>query len=254
MSELTCHQCCDLAAELALDVLPALERAQALAHLDRCVICRDTVSSLTVTADRLIELLPEAQPPPGFEQRVLAALTPSPTHSRRRWVPVTATMLILALAAGGWITGEIYAASTPAQTTGETENDSGAGERTVLYAPLTTTEQPTTQRQIGHAYVYPGNPSWIYLTLDTNTAPASETIHCEVVRQDGSTVPVGTFPLTHGHGAWGGPAPVDRDTLTTAKLINGNGRTLATARFRSPSGKPSRPARRSHGEHPRQAH
>jgi len=60
------------------------------------------------------------------------------------------------------------------------------------------------------------------------------------------------LPAHPRHGAWAGPAPVDRDTLTTAALINGNGHTLATARFRSPSKKSDRPTPRSHGEHPRQ--
>jgi hypothetical protein len=251
MSELTCRQCRDLAAELALDVLPALERAQALTHLDRCTTCRDTVSALTLTADRLIELLPEAEPPAGFEQRVLAALTPPSPRARQWRVPVAAIVLVIALAAGGWILGQVNQDLTPAQTKGEAANGIQAGERTVLYAPLTTVEQQTGERQIGHAYVYPGNPSWIYLSLDTATATNSETIHCEVVRRDGSTVPVGTFPLAQGHGEWGGPAPVDRDTLTTARLINGNGHTLATAHFTSPSKKSDRPTPRSHVEHRR---
>lgn len=81
MTKLTCRQCRDLAAELALDVLPALERAQALMHLNRCPTCCYAVSSLTFTVDRLIELLPEAQPPAGFEHRILAALTPPLLHA-----------------------------------------------------------------------------------------------------------------------------------------------------------------------------
>ncbi len=28
-----------------------------------------------------------------------------------------------------------------------------------------------------------------------------------------------SFSLTNGHGSWGGPAPVDRNTLATARLI-----------------------------------
>jgi hypothetical protein len=258
MSELTCQQCRDLAAELALDVLPALERAQALAHLDRCTTCRDTVSSLTLTADRLIELLPEAEPPAGFEQRVLAALTPPSPRARQWWIPVVAIVLITALTLSGWIFSQVNQGLTPAQTHGKAENDTQAGERTVLYAPLTTVGQQTEERQIGHAYVYPGNPSWIYLSLDTDIPTTSGTVRCEVVRRDGSTVPVGTFPLTRGHGAWGGPAPVDRGRLTTARLINGNGRTLATARFTSPSRKSEkktdRPTPRSHVEHRRHGH
>lgn len=70
---MTCQQCHELAAELALNVLPARERVGVLAHLDTCGGCRETVSALTVTADRLVELLPGAEPPAGFEHRVMTA-------------------------------------------------------------------------------------------------------------------------------------------------------------------------------------
>jgi hypothetical protein len=166
-------------------------------------------------------------------------------------------MLVLALATGGWFLSQANQKSTPAPIKEEVENDTQAGERTILYAPLTAGRQETAKHQVGHAYVYPGNPSWIYLSLEsleTDTPASSETIHCEVVRRDGSTVPVGTFPLTHGHGAWGGPAPVDRNTLKTAKLISGRGHTLATAHFTAPSKKSSQPPPQSHVEHRRHGH
>ena len=79
--EPTCQQCRELAAELALNVLPDRERASAQAHLDRCPGCRDLVRALTVTAEQLLELLPSAEPPAGFEQRVITALTPSSQHA-----------------------------------------------------------------------------------------------------------------------------------------------------------------------------
>jgi hypothetical protein len=259
MTELTCQQCRELAAELALDVLTGHERAQALAHLDDCTNCRDTVSALTVTADRLIELLPNAQPPAGFEHRVMAALTSSSSSSpraRRWWLPSAAVLLAITLAAGGWILGQATHDVTQAQTNTQAENDAQAGERTVLYAPVTTGQDQTEEYQIGHAYVYPGNPSWIYLSLATDSDTMSNTVRCEVVRWDGSTVPVGTFPLTHGHGTWGGPVPVDRNTVATARLrlINGNGHTLATARFTSPATKSDHPTPRSHVGHRRHGH
>jgi hypothetical protein len=256
MTELTCQQCRELAAELALNVLNGHERAQALAHLDDCTSCRDTVSALTVTADRLIELLPHAQPPAGFEHRVMAALTP-PSPRVRRWrLSSAAVLLAITLVASGWILRQATHDVTPAQTNTQVENDAQAGERTVLYAPVTTEQDQTEEYQIGHAYVYPGNPSWIYLSLATDSGTTNSTVRCEVVRRDGSTVPVGAFPLTHGHGTWGGPVPVDRNTLATARLrlINDNGHTLATARFTSPAAKSIHPIPRSHVGHQRHEH
>jgi len=74
MTELTCQQCGELAAELAVGVLTNCERARVLAHLNGCSSCRDTTSALTTIAHQIIELLPEVQPAAGFEQRVITAL------------------------------------------------------------------------------------------------------------------------------------------------------------------------------------
>lgn len=220
MGGVSCQQCRALAAELALNVLPARERVGVLAHLDDCTGCRDTVSAMTVTADRLVELLPGAEPPVGFEHRVLTALAPAPKRARRRWVPAAAVLLAIALAGGGWIVGRWYHEVPPP------ESDSQAGVRTVMFAPLTTGD-----RQIGHAYVYPGRGSWIYLSLDG--AAGGGPVRCELVRRDGSTTPAGSFTLTPEHRAWATPVAVDRDSLATARLINDKGHTVATAHFDS---------------------
>lgn len=233
MTELTCQQCQEVAAEVALDVLPCHERAAALTHLEGCSTCQDAVSALTATADRLVELLPAAEPPAGFEQRVISALVPPAPRARRWWTPaaVAAALAAIALGAGGWVLGH---SNTPTRTAAP------ISERTVMYAPLTT-----AQHQIGHAYVYPGTPSWIYLSVDSGTT--SNTVNCEVVRQDGSAVRVGSFPVTRGHAAWGGPAPVDRGTVVTARLTDGHGATLATAHF----GYPPHSSHHRHSQHPR---
>lgn len=219
MTELTCQQYRERAAELALDVLPGRERAGVLAHLDGCAGCRDTVSALTATADRLVELLPGAQPSVGFEHRVLTALAPPSPRTRRWLAPAAAALLAIALVAGGWYLGRTYH-DVPAS-----ETDARAGVRTVMFAPL----MATSDREIGYAYAYPGQPSWIYMSVDGDTT--SGLVRCELQRRDGSTAPIGTFPLANGQGWWGGPAAIDHDTLASARLITSDGRTLATAHF-----------------------
>ncbi|MGW2460837.1 hypothetical protein ACWC2M_17685, partial [Streptomyces sp. NPDC001761] len=61
-----CEKLRELGAELALGVLPGRERAEAVAHLDRCADCREYVRQLTLVGDRLAGLLPDREPPPGF--------------------------------------------------------------------------------------------------------------------------------------------------------------------------------------------
>jgi hypothetical protein len=69
MSELNqtgCAEFADVAAELALGALTGRERARALAHLDQCDACCETVCQLTVTGEGLVGLLPAIEPPAGF--------------------------------------------------------------------------------------------------------------------------------------------------------------------------------------------
>ena len=80
-SDMTCAELADVAAELALGVLTGRERAMAVAHLDTCNTCREDVRQLMATGEQLLELLPPAEPPAGFETRVLERLglpVPSP--------------------------------------------------------------------------------------------------------------------------------------------------------------------------------
>ena len=74
LNDMTCAELADVAAELALGVLTGRERAMAIAHLDRCDECREHVRQLMATGEQLLELLPPAEPPAGFETRVLERL------------------------------------------------------------------------------------------------------------------------------------------------------------------------------------
>jgi VIT1/CCC1 family predicted Fe2+/Mn2+ transporter len=65
-------------AELALGALTGRERAEALAHLEHCLACREKVRRLITRGEKLLELLPAAEPPPGFERRVLKQLRLAP--------------------------------------------------------------------------------------------------------------------------------------------------------------------------------
>jgi hypothetical protein len=83
-NEMTCAELADVAAELALGVLTGRERAVAVAHLDTCDTCREDVRQLMATGEQLLELLPSAEPPAGFESRVLDRLgLPAPAQGRQ---------------------------------------------------------------------------------------------------------------------------------------------------------------------------
>ncbi len=86
MTELTCTQVRDAAAEYALDILEPGERSGIAAHLLRCPACREDVESMSGVATRLLELVPGTEPPLGFDRRVLARVRDLTPASRSvRW-------------------------------------------------------------------------------------------------------------------------------------------------------------------------
>lgn len=70
----TCETVRELAPDVALGLLTGEERADALAHLERCDRCRAEVASLAVAADEVLLAGPRVAPPAGFADRVVAAL------------------------------------------------------------------------------------------------------------------------------------------------------------------------------------
>jgi hypothetical protein len=83
LNDMTCAELADVAAELALGVLTGRDRAVAIAHLDKCQACREHVRQLMETGEQLLELLPPAEPPAGFETRVLERLgLPAPARAQ----------------------------------------------------------------------------------------------------------------------------------------------------------------------------
>jgi hypothetical protein len=90
MSAYSCAQLREVAPELALGVLGGAERAEALIHVNGCARCQALVNELTEVADALPMLVPEREPPAGFEQRVLSAGRAQRKRRTRRWVAAVA--------------------------------------------------------------------------------------------------------------------------------------------------------------------
>src|ERR1700743_96923 len=73
--------------ELALGIADGEQRAAAVEHLAGCPDCRHELEELSAIADALLALVPEREPPPGFEDRVLQRLSAQPARTllpRRR--------------------------------------------------------------------------------------------------------------------------------------------------------------------------
>lgn len=247
-----CRDCLELAPELALRVLPGRDRARVIAHAENCPTCRRRLAQLSDLADGLVALLPPAEPPAGFESRVLDALPApddAPTTStapaapfgraarpRRSLLAAAAAAVLVASVAGGWALGHVSAADAPRPAATGPERpdvapragDAVAGPRVVRFASLTT----GTGQVVGRAYAYPGRPPWLYMAVDadTETDTGETTVSCELLHRHAPPTPVGTFTLDEGYAVWATPAPVDDDT-TAARLIDEHGTVVATATF-----------------------
>jgi hypothetical protein len=239
-SDVTCQKLREIGAELALGVLPGRERAEAVAHLDRCPDCRKYVEELTLVGDRLIGLLPGSEPPVGFEARVAQTLT-APARERRlparapgdvvrprrfrrarvRLAAAAAT-LVLAVGFGGW------AAGTAIESVVAGPSPSAGTNGGMLWAELTSAG--AQGKSVGEFYAHPGRPGWIYMDVDLGSSgvPHSGEVTCLLVRPDGSTVRAGTFTLRDGAGYWGGPAVVDPAAVAGVRVTTSDGTVLAT--------------------------
>ena len=234
-----CDELAGVAAELALGALTGRERADALAHLDRCEACRENVRRQMMTGEELFGLLPACEPPPGFEIGVMARIgliAPSPAvgprigrmfhrggnadgQTGRGWAGATRRMLAvaavtLAVVGAGLAGGE--AAKRSPQPPARSPLSSAA---------LTS----ASHRAVGKIYVYDGSPGWLYMSVDLGSG--NETVACRVAGADGHVTTVGSFRLAGGYGAWGGPDPGDDSLLTRAWLVSADGTVLATASF-----------------------
>lgn len=228
-SDMGCGEFADVAAELALGVLMGRERAGALAHLERCDACRETVRQLTMTGEQLLELLPAVEPPAGFESRTMARLgiavpdVPPPGHARTAGRPVSrpgtgrralatlaAALALVAAALGGWAAHDV---TSPAR-------QSALSSATLLSA---------AHQDVGQIYYYNSSGHWIYMAVDMPSGDG--VITCELEGPNGHYTAVGKFRLTQGHGAWGSPAPWSDGKVTGARLLASTGTVIATAAF-----------------------
>ncbi|MFG2122206.1 hypothetical protein [Streptomyces sp. NPDC048710] len=243
-SEVTCERLRESGAELALGVLFGRQRAEAVEHLERCADCREHVEHLTLVGDRLLGLLPPAEPPNGFETRMVRGLTRAATapESRAHTHPWAAehkgfrgrarrarlglasavTALVIACGFAGWGIGTaVEAITAPSAPAVETEP--------VLVGDLTSSHGAGPPA--GEIYAHPGPPGWLFMSVDLNGTHASYTgmVTCLLEHADGTTTHAGDFALRDGQGHWGGTSPIDPTTVTGAHLSAPDGTVLATA-------------------------
>jgi anti-sigma-K factor RskA len=251
-----CAGLAEVAAEVALGVLTGRERAQAVAHLDRCDACREDVRQLMATSEGLLALLPESEPPAGFETRVLDRMGLSVAagegnararrlwHARPRRAPrapqtprgprgprvwgarrlVASAAVVLAVIGAGVAGWGISTATAP-----------HPGLPAAAQAPLNSASLLTPSDQnVGQVFLFKGakdqgGPQWMYMSVDLPKGDG--TVTCQVVGGDGKVTTVGSFRLTDGYGAWGSTGSWGGGMVRAARVLAPDGTVLATATF-----------------------
>ncbi|GHI09029.1 hypothetical protein AQI88_12310 [Streptomyces cellostaticus] len=247
-SDVNCEKLREIGAELALGVLPGRERAAAVAHLDRCADCREHVEQLTLVGDRLIGLLPDGEPPVGFETRVARRLAQDAAAHERRpnarasglahqglrgrarrarlRIAALASALAIAFGFAGWAIGtavQEVTASPPAAVESEP----------MLVGDMTSAGDGG--QPVGEVYAHPGTPGWVFMAvaLAGPGTPYSGKVTCLLEHSDGTTVRVGAFHLRDGHGDWGASTAVDPAAVSGARIVSSDGTVLASARLQT---------------------
>jgi hypothetical protein len=263
LSDMTCAELADVAAELALGVLTGRERAVAVAHLDRCEECREYVRQLMATGEQLVELLPAVEPPAGFETQVLARLglpASAQEEPREDTYPQLISRRDSAGRRGTGRRGTRPGADQPgappprggprrpgrmrrvlaAAAMGLAVIAAGLGgwkigagtapAPTLAMAQLTSASllSPTHQ-EVGNIFLYNGTSQWVYMSVDMGVG--NEAVTCQLIGEDGRMTTLGPFHLADGYGFWGSPDPGDLGPLQGVQLVDDNGAVLATGTF-----------------------
>lgn len=196
--------CADVRAlcpEAALGLLSGTERAVVLDHVDQCESCRELMHELSSVSDELALLAPNAEPPAGFEQRVLGRL--GATRPRRRW-PIAL--------------GAVAAAVMAVVAFALWRADDGSSPSVHQVAMHTA-----SGRVVGDAYIHGGDPTWVFVAVPGWQDGSSTEYRLRVTFADGAATEVA------GSGSWATTLPVDAARVTELSLVDGDGKVWCSA-------------------------
>lgn len=226
-----CGECESWGAELALGLLTGPERATGLSHLAACPSCREQVDELARVADRLLLLAPEAEPPAGFESRVLAAVGSSAatdgvvparrpgrlprgdraSGGRGRRVGLVAALVMAAAIGGGAVGAALHSPPDREPSALRTGLAVSASGRVSCRVVVSGTRPASVLVSLDG---YPG--------ADTDVTVEMETVTGEVV-------PLGPVHVTGGHGLLVSTLDLEAKSLGLMRMLDREGKIIYEA-------------------------
>lgn len=207
---MTCDEARQLGPEAALELLDGAVRAEVLAHVAGCGACRSELDALAATADLLLTAVPPAEPPPGFESRVLARMAEErpARHGRdRRWLLPAAAAVVAAVVGLG---------------AGLVLGNDGRRADVVAARLLGADGSPVGQVLVSD------DPDRMVCVLDGSPAGARYDVD---VTAGGRVARVGSFAAEGPGRPWATDLPVDGGAVRRVVIRDADGEVRATATF-----------------------
>jgi len=219
---LTCATVRDMLPDLALGELSGDDRALVLDHVGTCLACATESAEITHVIDEVVaHMAPRADPPAGFESRVLARIASS-SHVTPWWRRPIALVAALALAVAGTTTGLYLTRGGSGRLGGEYVASLHAlGGKELRAGPLTQRGHTW-----GEAFVYEGKSSWVFVSMSWDVPDGEYRVVLD--RSDGPSAMVGSLHLVHGEGS-AGTTVGDTHTVTAVRVLDAAGHTLCRA-------------------------
>jgi anti-sigma factor RsiW len=209
VSAMSCAEVRELAPELALGILSGAERAEVLLHVNGCSRCQAHVAELTEAADAIPQLAPEAEPPAGFESRVLRRLDERDRRVRRRWIAAAVAVAAAAMIMSVTVVRVI---------------ESGDSSSTQAVAQVTS---PVAVRMVATAAPLPAG--WAYVSdgygvaISVSYGMPSGGYAVHVESPGGHTENIGTMTVADNRGSWTGRSTRRITPGSTISLVDATG-------------------------------
>lgn len=219
--------------DLAVGDIPEPARGRLMAHADSCVRCRAELDGMLAVTDRLLELAPSHEPPPGFETRVLTHLgAEAPERpSLSRWGRIAAVAAVVAAAAVAG--GAIAAAALDGREDDRRGEDAPVAAEVVRAGVIVD----AAGRRTGTVRLVDAVHPYAFVVIDRPRYGPGGEVSCELALADGRAESIGSWGYddVEDH-VWA--IGIDDDLLdaVTMRVLGPDGSLLASADLTQPPG------------------